>query len=69
MAIIDQCRDAAHDQSVKGLEILKERNTALEEELKELHGRYSEISLKFAEVEGERQQLVMTVRALKNSLR
>nr|AAG13633.1 putative myosin [Oryza sativa Japonica Group] len=62
-------RDAAHDQSVKELEILKERNTALEEELKELHGRYSEISLKFAEVEGERQQLVMTVRALKNSLR
>ncbi|KAF0928848.1 hypothetical protein E2562_010706 [Oryza meyeriana var. granulata] len=57
------------DQSVKELEILKERNTALEEELKELHGRYSEISLKFAEVEGERQQLVMTVRALKNSLR
>jgi predicted nucleic acid-binding Zn-ribbon protein len=69
VAIINQCRDAAHDQSVKELEILKERNTALEEELKELHGRYSEISLKFAEVEGERQQLVMTVRALKNSLR
>uniref|UniRef100_A0A0D9XL99 C2 NT-type domain-containing protein n=1 Tax=Leersia perrieri TaxID=77586 RepID=A0A0D9XL99_9ORYZ len=73
VAMIYQCRDAAThadaDQSAKELEVLKERNTALEEELKELHGRYSEISLKFAEVEGERQQLVMTVRALKNSLR
>jgi hypothetical protein len=41
----------------------------MEEELKELHERYSEISLRFAEVEGERQQLVMTVRSLKNSQR
>ncbi|KAL5231296.1 hypothetical protein ABZP36_030072 [Zizania latifolia] len=66
-------RDAAAradlDQPVKELEILKESNTALEEQLKELHERYSEISLKFAEVEGERQQMVMTVRSLKNSLR
>ncbi|KAG8092190.1 hypothetical protein GUJ93_ZPchr0012g20376 [Zizania palustris] len=66
-------RDAAPhadaDEAVKELGILKERNTALEEQLKELHERYSEISLKFAEVEGERQQLVMTVRSLKNSLR
>jgi len=57
------------DQSAKELASLKERNKAMEEELKELHERYSEISLKFAEVEGERQQLVMTVRSLKNSLR
>lgn len=41
----------------------------MQQELNELHERYSEISLKFAEVEGERQQLVMTVRTLKNSLR
>ncbi|XP_066384154.1 COP1-interactive protein 1-like [Miscanthus floridulus] len=61
-------RNAA-DQSAKELASLKERNEAMEEELKELHDRYSEISLKFAEVEGERQQLVMTVRSLKNSLR
>jgi hypothetical protein len=39
----------------------------VEEELKELHERYSAISLRLAEVEGERQQLVMTVRSLKNS--
>lgn len=38
----------------------------MEAELKEMQERYSEISLKFAEVEGERQQLVMKVRNLKN---
>ncbi|XP_062205438.1 uncharacterized protein LOC133907412 isoform X2 [Phragmites australis] len=62
-------RNAVTDQSAKELTSLKERNKAMEEELKELHERYSEISLRFAEVEGERQQLVMTVRSLKNSLR
>ncbi|KAK9293290.1 hypothetical protein L1049_021282 [Liquidambar formosana] len=45
---------------------LKERNKSMEGELNEMQERYSEISLKFAEVEGERQQLVMTVRNLKN---
>ncbi|KAL7107135.1 hypothetical protein ACP275_06G034700 [Erythranthe tilingii] len=45
---------------------LKERNGGMEEELKEMHERYSEISLKFAEVEGERQQLVMSLRNLKS---
>ncbi|KDP22284.1 hypothetical protein JCGZ_26115 [Jatropha curcas] len=45
--------------------LLKERNKSMESELKEMQERYSEISLKFAEVEGERQQLVMTVRNLK----
>lgn len=45
---------------------LKEKNKCMETELKEMEERYSEISLKFAEVEGERQQLVMTVRNLKN---
>ncbi|XVE58547.1 hypothetical protein DITRI_Ditri04bG0178000 [Diplodiscus trichospermus] len=49
------------------VECLKERNKSMERELKEMEERYSEISLKFAEVEGERQQLVMTVRNLKNS--
>lgn len=39
----------------------------MEVELKEMQERYSEISLKFAEVEGERQKLVMTVRSLKNA--
>lgn len=39
----------------------------MESELKDMQERYSEISLKFAEVEGERQKLVMTVRNLKNA--
>ncbi|KAI4347539.1 hypothetical protein L6164_008346 [Bauhinia variegata] len=46
--------------------MLRERNKSMETELKDMQERYSEISLKFAEVEGERQQLVMTVRNLKN---
>ncbi|KAG2307852.1 hypothetical protein Bca52824_027600 [Brassica carinata] len=48
---------------------LKEQNGVMEMELKEMQERYSEISVKFAEVEGERQRLVMTVRNLKNSKR
>ncbi|XP_042505705.1 intracellular protein transport protein USO1-like isoform X2 [Macadamia integrifolia] len=47
--------------------LLKGRNESMEQELKDMQERYSEISLKFAEVEGERQQLVMTVRNLKNA--
>ncbi|XP_022957719.1 myosin-1-like [Cucurbita moschata] len=54
---------------LKEMSSLKERNQTMERELKEMEERYSEISLKFAEVEGERQQLVMTVRNLKNSKR
>ncbi|KAJ0970214.1 hypothetical protein J5N97_023091 [Dioscorea zingiberensis] len=49
--------------------VLKEHNKSMETELKEMQQRYSAISLKFAEVEGERQQLVMTIRGLKNSLK
>ncbi|KAL3524269.1 hypothetical protein ACH5RR_017103 [Cinchona calisaya] len=45
---------------------LKELNKNMAVELKDMQERYSEISLKFAEVEGERQQLVMTLRNLKN---
>ncbi|KAL0913558.1 hypothetical protein M5K25_017023 [Dendrobium thyrsiflorum] len=49
--------------------LLKENSQAMEAELKEMQQRYTEISLRFAEVEGERQQLVMTVRNLKNTLK
>lgn len=48
---------------------LREKNQSMESELKDMQERYSEISLRFAEVEGERQQLVMTVRNLKNAKR
>lgn len=46
---------------------VKERNQSIEGELKDMQERYSELSLKFAEVEGERQQLVMRLRNIKNS--
>ncbi|ESW24281.1 hypothetical protein PHAVU_004G116900 [Phaseolus vulgaris] len=46
--------------------VLKESNKYMGTQLKEMEERYSEISLKFAEVEGERQQLVMALRNLRN---
>ncbi|KAI4326977.1 hypothetical protein L6164_019486 [Bauhinia variegata] len=49
------------------LQFVKQRNKSMESELKDMQERYSEMSLKFAEVEGERQKLVMTVRNLKNA--
>ncbi|XP_031278368.1 myosin-10-like [Pistacia vera] len=55
------------DDMLTELASLKEKNKSMESELKDMQERYSEISLKFAEVEGERQQLVMTVRNLKNA--
>ncbi|KAI4343260.1 hypothetical protein MLD38_027788 [Melastoma candidum] len=48
------------------LDSILEKNKSMEAELKELQEKYSEMSLKFAEVEGERQQLVMTLRNIKN---
>ncbi|GKU95291.1 hypothetical protein SLEP1_g8668 [Rubroshorea leprosula] len=60
-------RDCNQHELLTELASLKDRNKSMENELKEMQERYSEISLKFAEVEGERQQLVMTVRNLKNA--
>ncbi|GFZ02135.1 myosin heavy chain-related protein [Actinidia rufa] len=54
------------EELVNETALLKVRNKSMEDELKEMQERYSKISLKFAEVEGERQQLVMTLRNLKN---
>ena len=51
------------------LDSLKEMNKEMQQELNELHERYLKISLKFTEVKGERQQLVMMVRTLKNALK
>ncbi|XP_076906557.1 uncharacterized protein LOC143562705 isoform X2 [Bidens hawaiensis] len=45
---------------------LEEKNKHMENELKEMQEKYSEVSLRFAEVEGERQELVMAVRNLRN---
>lgn len=44
---------------------LKRKNSVLDDELKEMQRRYSQISLQFAEVEGERQQLVMTIKSMR----
>ncbi|XVF10625.1 hypothetical protein REPUB_Repub07fG0198700 [Reevesia pubescens] len=64
-SIVD--KDSNQDELIAELASLKERNKSMENELKDMQERYSETSLKFAEVEGERQQLVMTVRNLKNA--
>ncbi|XP_027182543.1 myosin-11-like isoform X1 [Coffea eugenioides] len=61
--------DSRVEELLSELTSLKERNSMMEVELKEMQERYSEISLKFAEVEGERQQLVMRVRNLKSAKR
>ncbi|XP_050208593.1 uncharacterized protein LOC126658129 isoform X2 [Mercurialis annua] len=56
---------------IKDMLELKGRYAAVETELKEMHDRYSDLSLHFAEVEGERQKLMMTlknVRASKKAL-
>ncbi|KAI3453695.1 hypothetical protein Pfo_010358 [Paulownia fortunei] len=55
------------DELKNEMALLKERNKSMERDLKEMQERYSNISLKFAEVEGERQQLVMKLRNLKNA--
>ncbi|XP_059642826.1 uncharacterized protein LOC132284715 isoform X2 [Cornus florida] len=54
------------DKLLNEMTLLKERNKSMEGELMDMQERYSEISVKFAEVEGERQQLIMRVRNLKN---
>ncbi|CAA0831626.1 Unknown protein [Striga hermonthica] len=46
---------------------LKERRAALEAELRDMHDRYSQLSLQFAEVEGDRQKLRMTLKNVRSS--
>ncbi|EEF48446.1 ATP binding protein, putative [Ricinus communis] len=68
-AVFKSFRDI--NELIKDMLELKGRYVAVETELKEMHERYSELSLHFAEVEGERQKLMMTlknVRASKKAL-
>ncbi|KAJ9146378.1 hypothetical protein P3X46_028651 [Hevea brasiliensis] len=68
-AVFKSFRDI--NELIKDMLELKGRYTAVESELKEMHDRYSQLSLQFAEVEGERQKLMMTlknVRASKKAL-
>ncbi|TYH65372.1 hypothetical protein ES332_D06G051400v1 [Gossypium tomentosum] len=65
-AVFKSFRDI--NELIKDMLEIKGRYGAVETELKEMHERYSQLSLQFAEVEGERQKLMMTlknVRALR----
>lgn len=46
---------------------LKGRYAAVEYELKEMRRQYSQLSLQFAEVEGERQKLMVTLKCVQSS--
>ncbi|XP_042492990.1 interaptin [Macadamia integrifolia] len=59
-AVFQSFRDI--NDLIKDMLELKGRYRAVDNELKEMHGRYSELSLRFAEVEGERQRLLMTLK-------
>ncbi|XP_074559696.1 uncharacterized protein LOC141815644 [Curcuma longa] len=61
------CDQKAMEKVLSEMALLKEQNELMVSELKEMQERYSNISLKFAEVESERQQLLMTIRSLKNA--
>ncbi|XP_058787683.1 uncharacterized protein LOC131662024 [Vicia villosa] len=53
------------NELIKDMLEIKTRHSSTEKELKEMHDRYSQLSLQFAEVEGERQKLMMTLKNLR----
>ncbi|KAL8128342.1 hypothetical protein AgCh_015073 [Apium graveolens] len=53
------------NELIKEMLELKAKYASVETELKEMHDRYSDLSLQFAEVEGERQKLTMTLRNIR----
>ncbi|KAF3320378.1 N-terminal C2 in EEIG1 and EHBP1 [Carex littledalei] len=59
-AIFQSFRDI--NELIQDMLELKKRHATVECELKEMHGRYSQLSLQFAEVEGERQKLMMSLK-------
>ncbi|KAB2617225.1 early endosome antigen 1-like [Pyrus ussuriensis x Pyrus communis] len=68
-AVFHSFRDI--NELIKDMLEIKGRYATVETELKDMHDRYSQLSLQFAEVEGERQKLMMTlknVRASKKAL-
>ncbi|XP_057531984.1 uncharacterized protein LOC130810066 [Amaranthus tricolor] len=66
-AIFQSFRDI--NELIKDMLGMKERYGAMEAELQEMHKRYSQLSLDFAEVEGERQKLTMTLKNTRSSKR
>ncbi|KAH9604982.1 hypothetical protein KSS87_014921 [Heliosperma pusillum] len=66
-AVFQSFRDI--NELIKDMLEMKERHTAMETELKDMHDRYSQLSLHFAEVEGERQKLTMMLKNVRPSKR
>ncbi|CAN6466017.1 unnamed protein product [Victoria cruziana] len=64
-AICKSFRDI--NELIKDMLELKKKNATVEIELKEMHNRYSQLSVQFAEVEGERQKLVMTLKNIRTT--
>ncbi|KAL9275774.1 hypothetical protein AKJ16_DCAP16448 [Drosera capensis] len=63
-AVLRSFRDI--NELIKNMLEMKARYSTMDRELTEMHDRYSELSLQYAEVEGERQKLMIM---LKNSSR
>ncbi|XP_031272980.1 myosin-9 isoform X1 [Pistacia vera] len=66
-AIFQSFRDI--NELIKDMLNVKGRYATVETELREMHDRYSQLSLQFAEVEGERQKLMMTLKNVRASKR
>lgn len=64
-AVFKSFRDI--NELIKEMLEIKGRHAAVEVELREMHDRYSQLSLQFAEVEGERQKLKMTLKNVRAS--
>ncbi|XP_076947912.1 uncharacterized protein LOC143619989 [Bidens hawaiensis] len=64
-AVFKSFRDI--NELIKDMLEIKGKYVNVENELKEMHDRYSQLSLQFAEVEGERQKLMMTLKNVRSS--
>jgi hypothetical protein len=64
---LQNCGDV--DIVVSDLVELQKRVKQLEIDLRDMWDRYSAMSLRFVEVEGEREELIMTIRTLRNTWR
>lgn len=62
-AVFQSFRDI--NELIKDMLEVKSRYASVETELKDMQERYSQLSLQFAEVEGERQQLLMTLKNIR----
>ncbi|EYU43583.1 hypothetical protein MIMGU_mgv1a000135mg [Erythranthe guttata] len=64
-AVLKSFRDI--NELIKEMLELKGRNADVEAELREMHNRFSQLSLRFAEVEGEREKLDMMLKNVRIS--